>query len=52
MKSELYINKAIMQLKKGDIEGAVCSMKKVIEMNDEIINTNVLADLIDKYLIT
>ena len=52
MKSELYINKAIMQLKKGDIEGAVCSMKKVIEMNDEIINTNVLADLIDKYLLT
>lgn len=100
MKSELYINKAFMQLKKGDIDGAVCSMKKVIEMNDdivslvqahcllaeyyfirqnyacskehidwimerqdkleneyddllndEIINTNVLAELIDKYLL-
>ena len=100
MKSELYINKAFMQLKKGDIDGAVCSMKKVIEtnddivslvqahcllaeyyfiyqnyacskkhidwimerqdeleneyddlLNDEIINTNVLAELIDKYLL-
>ena len=100
MKSELYINKAFIQLKKGDIDGAVCSMKKVIEMNDdivslvqahcllaeyyfihqnyacskehidwimerqdeleneyddllndEIINTNVLAELIDKYLL-
>ena len=100
MKSELYINKAFMQLKKGDIDGAVCSMEKVIEMNDdtvslvqahcflaeyyfinqnyacskeyidwimerqdeleneyddllndEIINTNVLAELIDKYLL-
>jgi hypothetical protein len=100
MKSELYINKAFMQLKKGDIDGAVCSMKKVIEtnddivslvqahcllaeyyfirqnyacskehidwimerqgeleneyddlLNDEIINTNVLGELIDKYLL-
>lgn len=100
MKSELYINKAFMQLKKGNIDGAVCSMKKVIEtkddivslvqahcllaeyyfihqnyacskehidwimerqdelenkyddlLNDEIINTNVLAELIDKYLL-
>lgn len=100
MKSELYINKAFMQLKKGDIDGAVCSMKKVIEtnddivslvqahcllaeyyfirqnyacskehidwimerqdeleneyddlLNDEIINANVLAELIDKYLL-
>lgn len=24
-----------MQIKKGDIEGAVCSMKKVIELNDD-----------------
>lgn len=38
MKSELYINKAFMQLKKGDIDGAVCSMKKVIEMNDDIVS--------------
>lgn len=30
MKAELYVNKASMQMKKGDIEGAVCSMKKVI----------------------
>ena len=101
MKSELYINKAFMQLKKSDIDGAVCSMKKVVEanddivslvqahcllaeyyfihqhyacskehidwimerqdeleneyddlLNDEIINTNVLAELIDKYLLT
>ena len=100
MKSELYINKAFMQLKKGAIDGAVCSMKKVIEtnddivslvqahcllaeyyfiyqnyacskkhidwimerqdeleneyddlLNDEIINTNVLEELIDKYLL-
>ena len=100
MKSELYINKAFMQLKRGDIDGAVCSMKKVIEtnedivslvkahcllaeyyfihqnyacskeyidwimerqdeleneyddlLNDEIINTNVLVELIDKYLL-
>lgn len=28
MNSELYVNKASMQLKKGDIDGAVCSMKK------------------------
>lgn len=38
MKSELYINKAFMQLKKGDIDGAVCSMKKVIETNDDIVS--------------
>ena len=24
MKAELYVNKASMQMKKGDIEGAVC----------------------------
>ena len=38
MNSELYINKASMQIKKGDIEGAVCSMKKVIEMNDDKVS--------------
>lgn len=27
-----------MQLKKGDIGGAVCSIKKVIEMNDDIVS--------------
>lgn len=37
MKSELYINKAFMQLKKGDIDGAVCSIKKVVEMNDDVV---------------
>ena len=31
MKSELYINKAVMQLKKGDIDGAVCSMKRLLK---------------------
>ena len=38
MNSELYINKASMQIKKGDIDGAVCSMKKVIEMNDDKVS--------------
>ncbi|RRD92181.1 hypothetical protein EII17_14305 [Clostridiales bacterium COT073_COT-073] len=38
MKAELYINKAFMQIKKGDIEGAVCSMKKVIELNDDEVS--------------
>lgn len=37
MKAELYINKASMQIKKGDINGAVCSMKKV---NESRISTN------------
>ena len=27
-----------MQMKKGDIEGAVCSMKKVIELNDDKVS--------------
>ena len=27
-----------MQIKKGDIDGAVCSMKKVIEMNDDKVS--------------
>lgn len=26
-----------MQLKKGDIDGAVCSMKKVVERNDDVV---------------
>lgn len=38
MKAELYINKASMQIKKCDIDGAVCSMKKVIEMNDDKVS--------------
>lgn len=38
MNSELYVNKASMQLKKGDIDGAACSMKKVIEMNDDKVS--------------
>lgn len=38
MKSELYINKASMQIKKGDMDGAVCSMKKAIEMNDDKVS--------------
>ena len=38
MKAELYVNKASMQMKKGDIEGAVCSMKKVIELNDDKVS--------------
>nr|WP_241635573.1 hypothetical protein [Fusobacterium gastrosuis] len=37
MKAELYINKASIQIKRGDMEGAVCSMKKVIELNDDIV---------------
>jgi len=38
MKAELYINKASMQIKRGDIDGAVCSMKKVIELNDDEVS--------------
>lgn len=38
MKTELYINKASMQIKKGDIDGAVGSMKKVIELNDDEVS--------------
>lgn len=38
MKAELYINKASIQIKKGDIDGAVCSMKKVIELNDDEVS--------------
>lgn len=38
MNSELYVNKASMQLKKGDIDGAVGSMKKVVEMNDDKVS--------------
>lgn len=39
MKAELYVNKAYMQMKKGDIVGAVCSMKKVVEINDDKVST-------------
>lgn len=39
MNAELYINKASMQIKKGDIDGAVCSMKKVIELNDDEVSS-------------
>lgn len=35
MKAELYISKASIQIKRRDMEGAVCSMKKVIELNDD-----------------
>lgn len=38
MKSEQMIMKAYMQIKKGDIDGAVCSMKKVIELNDDEVS--------------
>lgn len=38
MKSEQMIMKAYMQIKKGDIDGAVCSMKKVVELNDDEVS--------------
>lgn len=39
MKSEQYINKATMQMKKGDIEGAVNSLERVIELNDDMVSS-------------
>ena len=37
MKSEQYMKKAFLQAQKGDLDGAVRTFKKVIELNDDEI---------------
>ena len=37
MNAELFITKAALQIKKGDMDNAACSMKKAIEIGDDIV---------------
>ena len=37
MNAELFITKAVLQIKKGDMDNAACSMKKAIEIGDDIV---------------